>query len=343
MIHLHVIAQSLGIAPGSCVCAVCGDAPFGPGERLGQNFTDYDLLRDPSSRALCAGCTRILGGRPGDDPPPLRTTSFVTADGRFHAINRAGMWSTLTAPPRGDFVLSYAASRQKHHALRAGISTADLMLIGGDNGTIEFVSAREAPLLKALRAMLASRDGKPMFTRTSIETGAYSPSAVQSFGPTEHASAEAIIRSYRRGRKALLDLLLWCCPSEETTAAKEAAPMIDAFDSLAGQLLGAIARGSSLRAEDGLRFWGKSGSEGLLMTRANRFKHRPLRDFVARMIADLRVPPTSEGGTSALSMLADLNHDDEAEVSRSIRERTALIVQLAFGRRALPTQKEEAV
>lgn len=340
MTALYIIASALGVPAGSFDCAVCGSSPFGPGERLGQNFTDFHLLRDPSSRATCAGCTRILGGRPGDDPPPLRTTSFAVVNGRFESVERARMWSILVSPPAGEFVLSYAASRQKHHALRAGVSTAGLMLIGGDNGVIEFVSAREAPLLKAIRGLLSSREGKPAFTRTSIETGAYSPSAVQAFGAMEHAAAEIIVRPYRRGRKDLLDLLLWCCPSEETTAAKEAAPMIDAFDSLAGQLLGAIARGSSLRAEDGLRFWGKSGSEGLIATRANRFRSLPLRDFTARMLAELQVSPTSEGGTTALALLNDLSHEDELAVSRSIRERTALIVQLAFGRRALPTQKE---
>lgn len=338
MSPLHLVAQSLGVSQGESDCCVCGRSPFASGDRLGSNFSDYELLADPASRDLCAGCTRILGGRPGDDPPPLRTTSFAVVDGEFHTLDRAGMWAMLSAPPSA-CVVSYAASRQKHHALRAGMSTSDRMLIGGDSGAIEFVPIRDAALISALLSMLAddSTQGdpptvKPCFSRSSIETGCYSPAAVLAFGAAEHAAAEAIVKPYRRGRKPLLDLLLWCAPAE-LREAKEASRMIDPFDSLAGQLLGALARGSALRTEDGMRFWGKGGADGLILTRANRFRDLPLRDFVARMMSELRVGPTTEGGTTALAILADLKYDDEQEVSRSIRERTALIVQLAFGRR----------
>ena len=115
-----MLARALGIQSGAgCRCAVCGDSPFAAaGPRavvLGGNFTAVGDLADRDAPHVCAGCARLLAGRPGDDPPPLRTTSFICIAGALRPVRVADLWQVLTAPPAGQFVTSWAVSRKTHH------------------------------------------------------------------------------------------------------------------------------------------------------------------------------------------------------------------------------------
>lgn len=92
----HLIARARGVLDGDgSRCAVCGDSPFGEGKRtrdvLGPNFTDYESVDDSRAESACAGCVSLLGGRPGDDPPPLRTTSFVVTGRRDRCTGRVAV------------------------------------------------------------------------------------------------------------------------------------------------------------------------------------------------------------------------------------------------------------
>ncbi len=99
---LHLIATALGVrAVGPSSCSLCGESPFPRGGSLGANFADYDLLAIPVSRDTCAGCERILGGRPGDEPPPLRTTSFLAHGAGFSALDRDGIRVSAIGTQRG--------------------------------------------------------------------------------------------------------------------------------------------------------------------------------------------------------------------------------------------------
>lgn len=327
---LHIVAEALGVVPDDgFTCCVCGESPFGPGVKLGANFADYDLLSDPSSRETCAGCSRIMSGRPGDDPPPLRTVSFVVSDGAIEILDRTAMFSLLTR--RSDdldgAVISWSQSRQKHHALRAGISDARAYSIGADAGVIDYVPRRDAVLIESVSDLIGKRGGKQSFTRAAVATGSYSSASVSSFGAANHARREAVISVYRRGRRSLLDLILWCCPSEDHEE-KEIDNVIDPTDELASRLLGAIARGSSVRAEDGLTFWGS-----YFQRRCVRFARKPLRDFVASMMTECDVAPSSEAASAVTDMMASMDEAQERSVMESIRDRTSLVLALSYDHR----------
>ncbi|MEQ8764564.1 MAG: hypothetical protein RL885_11600 [Planctomycetota bacterium] len=328
---LHLVAEALDVGRGpSSTCCVCGDSPFPDGGKLGSNFADQGLLARPDVSSVCAGCSRILGGRPGDDPPPLRTVSVLVRDGVLQAVDRAQMWDLLAEPPEGPFLLSHAASRKKHHLLRAGLSISTHLLIGGDNCTIEYVPARDGVLLDAVQDLLSGEDGKPSFTRTSIAEGHYHASRAVDFGARRHALAETLIMPYRRGRPALLDLVLWCCPVKAATSERGDIDMQNLDDLRAAQLLGAIARGSSMRAGDGLAFW-----NGFFEHRVRRFARLPLADLVSRLMTEVGTPPASEGAQHAAAMLAGLNEDEERGVERAIRDRMTLVLTMAYDHRRI--------
>ena len=81
----HWIALSLGIEPdpdpdGGSDCAVCGQAsPFASAGSCKPFLKMVEVDDMPGAhpgKSICAGCVRCSSGRPGDDPPPLRTISF---------------------------------------------------------------------------------------------------------------------------------------------------------------------------------------------------------------------------------------------------------------------------
>lgn len=330
-IPLNLVAYALGTPfdGDGFDCAICGPSPFGPGGRLGTNFADQALMHDQSSRDTCAGCEAILGGKPGREPPPLRTRSFVVDRSGFRTLDRDGMWAVLSDPPER-CVLSWATSGQKHHALRAGMSSSAHLIIGSDDRAIHFVPARDAGLLSSVAGLLALNGKRSWFSRTDIATGGYHPRSVAEFGPARHAVAETIISPYRRGRPALLDLVLWCAPALEPAVPREEEPdVIDPTDAKAAELLGAIARGSAWRAEDGKRFW-----SGLFESRVRRVTRKPLPDMVARLLHELRVQPASDGAQSAAAILSGLSAEEQSAVERSILERTSLVVTLAYAHRS---------
>jgi hypothetical protein len=163
-----MLALARGIRPGDgCRCRVCGPSPFSAGGKLGDNFTDLALLADPSAREVCLGCAVLLAGRPGDDPPPLRTTSVLasaTADaGHVEYLGRRDIWRHLIEPYPVPHVLSWAVGGQRHHWLRAGLSTPTRLLIGTCNAPLAHgsfgESAGNATLIR--RMAIVSLPGMP--------------------------------------------------------------------------------------------------------------------------------------------------------------------------------------
>ena len=101
----HIVALSRGVQLGSgCLCAVCGESPFAPTDwPLGENFSDWEAV-DGRSEIVCEGCRSLLSGRPGDDPPPLRTLHVLAVEGepavypgRLHPLGQVWPASQETA------------------------------------------------------------------------------------------------------------------------------------------------------------------------------------------------------------------------------------------------------
>lgn len=321
----HLLAAARGITRGSgCRCAVCGESPFGiagpQSTVLGGNFTAFGALADRDAECACLGCESLLSGRPGDNPPPLRTCSVWTDGRAIRVLTQRELGEIVLAPPPGSWALSWAQSRQVHHWLYAGVSTAARMVIGSDAGPIE-ISEAQRPLVDAVSALLYSPTAtQPLLSRTSIATGDYHPSAVQKFGHGEWQRHESIVSVYRPS--ALLDLLATCLPVMVDRATPQE-PMIDLADSQAAQLLADVASASGLRSKDGKLFWG-----GVFLHRVKRFARLPLAAQVSRLMGALECAPT--GSQSIVDALSKMDVEEMSGVERALRTRADLLVAMAY-------------
>jgi hypothetical protein len=324
----HGLARAAGIAEGAgCWCACCGASPFdraGPlGKSLGAGFSDYALLEAPGAPDLCAGCQRLLGGRPGDTPPPLRTRSVAVIDGALALPDYVAMWALLTDPPSGLALLSWATSKQRHHWLSAEPSTPTHLRVGSDTGTIDLRPARERALVAALLTLRrADAKGHAWCSRDAILSGHYSAPAVARAAQA-WADAEAVVAPHRGS--PLLALLVAHAPALPAATPDPDPTMLDPTDQLAADLLGHLARDSGYRVNHGKEFWG-----GVFARRVQRHAWRPLPTFVARMLADLEVAPHAPGAQAALGVVRDLPDGEARAVMRALGERSPLLVALAY-------------
>jgi hypothetical protein len=327
---LHKIAAALDVptADSWTDCALCARSPFGRSglvrDRMGASFSQWAILARPECSDICAGCVRILAGKPGDQPPPLRLASCAIIEGQLRILNVAGVWDVLSAPPDTPFILSWAESKKKHHALYAGVSTAERMLIGSDSGQIEYRPSQHVDLLNAVIALLAGDAAKkrPSFGRSTIVRGDYSAPSIQKFGPEAWLRHESVIAPCRGS--SLLALICAIAPVTQLIPSQEMG-MIDSADRDAAMLCGAIARGSSVRQSDGLMFW-----TGYFRHRVARFSRLPLRDFVSRMMDECRVDASQAAVRELVEMLSGWSAEHTSLVEESLRRRPGLVVALAY-------------
>lgn len=324
----HLLALSLGVVPGvGSRCAICELSEFdtaGPWRRvLGANFVDFDEFADDGAPDICLGCARLMAGRPGDDPPPLRTVSvMVGTDADLTVLDQRDWWALVTGDtlvPDGGVVLSWATSRKRHHWLRAGISTPECWVVGSDAGPIEWrPDAAVAAAVVSMRQIGA--------TKGAILSGHYPPRLVAEHLDTVQC-AESTIAPLRG--HAILDLIVWAAPTIERSdwSPKEETQMIDKNDARAAELVGRLVWGSEMRANDGKVFWG-----GYLLRRLRRFARLPLATCVSRLAGECRVSAQAAG--EVVGMLDAMTTDEQSAVESSLRERTDLIHALAFARMA---------
>lgn len=321
-----IIASALGVEPGTpSHCAVCGSSPFdsaGPAHRvLGTNFTDQEQLMDARAGDVCAGCQRILSGRPGADPPPVRMTSFlIDAESmQMTTLDMQAWWSLIDTShslPEAA-VLSWATSKKRHHWLHARLSTPRQWAAGSDTGTIDWEpEPRLAEAILDLRAIRA--------TKGAILAGRY-PVRLHAEHRDVVERAESVLGPYR-GR-LILDLAVWAAPKADAPASPETGDvtMIDQADERAARMLATLVWGSQMRAEDGQNFWG-----GYLVRRMRRFARLPLASFTSRLIQECRVGVSS--AREASSILAELDEQSTEEIEHAVRDRTDLVHALAFDR-----------
>lgn len=324
---LEVLARAYGAEVGTgSHCAACGESPFhtaGPKDQLiGANYTDWDAFRAPWHQDVCTGCMRLMRGRPGDTPPPLRMMSvFVSPLGLLAYPMPAEVHALLDAPPPGEWVLSWATSKKRHHWLYAEISTQAHVIVGSDQGPIAYDPREDRPILDAVRELIAKPRG---FTRKAVREGQYEAPGIAKFGAHRWRELEAVIAPARS--RGLIALLAWCTPEDTSAEKQEGAKMVDPNDDRAARLLGAIARSSAIRATDGLMFWG-----GFFRHRVERFARLPLATFVSRLLDECRVD--APGAEHALTLLRAFSADEISATERAIRLRGGLVVALAYDHR----------
>lgn len=323
----HLLARALGVeeAPPGSTCAVCGPSPFPPGPRgakgcFGANFTDYDALALPSESTVCAGCERLLSGRPGDDPPPLRTRSVLAFGSGVQDIDRAGWWALLQHPDSlpGPCVLSWATSRKRHHWLHAGISTHSRWEVGTDHGT---ASWEPDPALAETLLQLLSLGAR----KAEVLAGHY---PAHKLTPALRA-LDARLAPLRGS--LILDLAVWAAPAKDdlpdpstTTGDTD---VLDPTDEMAADLVAELAWSSTMRVEDGIRFW---AANGFLVRRLRRFAHRDLATLVSRLMSECGIG--AEGGQRVARRVEALTEEQERDILAAIRQRPDLIAALAFDR-----------
>ena len=320
---LTIIARALGVEAGErgTPCALCGDSPFPTfGSRrktLGRNFTDFESLRYEVD-AICQGCRRIMAGRPGDDPPPLRTRSFrVDCSTETLTIlpDPLALWAAMQQKPEHPIIISWATSRKKHHALYAGISVNGQWDIGSDYGPIRW--RHHSELVAAVEDLRRIGATKP-----AILTGRYPPRLINRYGQ-RFASAEAVLESVRGSLH--LDLLVNVAPTfpKDNQEVKGEGRMIDTVDHRAAELVAELAWGSVVRQKDGIGFWG-----GFLLNRMRRFARLPLADCTSRLMAELA--PNNSSAAQVARLLNSYTREDGAAISAALRQRTDLVHALAF-------------
>lgn len=330
----HLLAMWRGVSPGAgCSCAVCGNSPFDPGPRpieevLTDSFSDHGWLLSPSAAVVCAGCQALLGGKPGDDPPPARMQHVIVSDdGTYIVLDKpADVAAVLMAPPACVFVLVWSGSRQKHAWLRAGLSTADRIIVGTDDGPVAFEPS-DRRLLETVSELLA------VFGRDEVESGTYAANRAPAEWLVAH---EAIVSPYRPS--LLLSMLCRIAPRGDTKPAPVEATQpshLAPDDTDAVCLLASLALGSEIRRTDGIMFW-----RGMFAHRVARFARLPLADFVSRMLCELRVPACGDGALAAALAIEEWPPERQVACSRALRVRGALLVTLAFG--AVRAMKEGA-
>lgn len=319
---LHIVADALGVPRGAGTpCAFCVDSPFDPwGDTSGVSEAVAAERADMRTDVVCAGCRRILEGKPGSDPPPVRMRHLLVRDGVYSTPDRAGLRDLIADTQGGSFVASWAESGKKHHALYARLSTAETYRWGSDRATIEFDRLDAAECLHAVEELCVHH------TRSSILSGSYDPIRIAKSGPARWADLEAVVAPHR-GRQ-MLALICDIARKPETPQPEEEDRVTDPHDEIAADILASVARSSSVRAEDGINFW-----KTYLRRRIQRHVHRGLRDAVSRLLDECGCSSVSHETEEAIRILDTLSADDTAAVAASLRERTALVVSMAYARR----------
>ena len=147
---IHLLATWRGAQPTTAApCAVCGGSDFGPAARpfhelLSKSFSDWSALRAPGAGSVCRGCEMLLSGRPGDEPPPVRTRHLIV-DGLGHGRAYAATGDFYAALDAlrfraGPVVAVFAWSKQRHAWLNATVSRPGALEVATDDGVARLPS-----------------------------------------------------------------------------------------------------------------------------------------------------------------------------------------------------------
>ena len=315
--HLHLVAAARGVLPAlGCLCAICGCSPYSPSDyELGSLFTDHALVHDASIGTVCEGCKAVLGGKPAKAPDsPIRMMSILVTGGELRPLSYADWPVVLRNPPDGDFVLSWATSMQRHHILRAGVSTADRMVIGSDEAPIIYRRAEHGLVLDAVEALRA------WFSADDILFGTYGSTRIAEMGTGLWRRLEAVVAPHRG--TPLLDLLCMAARKPE-----ERTPEVDDMtdDELAlCTILRPLVEGSQRRQRDGLAFW--SGEARRRLTRCQADADLPR--MVERLGKDWRCDPFAVAHT--LEVLDETPGDVQARCAGLIRKQPLTVTSRLY-------------
>lgn len=295
-------------------CASCG-GPVGDGAKLisravGAKFTDFNGLITGGGEKICSKCIALM--QKAHLSKVVLYHEGVMETGKFDMA-----WNAMIDPPDGEFVLSVPYSFKKHHLLSAGLSTAEVMNIGTDDGSVEFVTARDA---EALGAVVESvKNGVP---RAQVMSGQYSPMIMNTFGADYISNLENAVALARE--TGLLKLIYRVLPKQKKIKyTKEVKRLLSSEDVKAGELLAEIAIRADMRLERGMEFW-----SAVFPHRVNRFRTLELNDMIERLCQAFSI---SAVGMSRISNLLNSYSDEEAKsIAHAIRNHTQIVLGICY-------------
>lgn len=315
---LHVVALARGVVPGKgSSCSYCGESPFDTHSDLSKISEAVRALAvEPVHGLVCEGCRNLLKGKPGSQPPPLRMRNVLVSNGSVSYPDTVDLRDVVFRPPSGDFVVSWAESKKKHHVLTAGISVADRQRWGGDAGTVLVCSNQHRELLVSVEQLLV------FHSKQIVLSGCYSAALIVKQGYGAWDRCESVVSGYRGQR--VLELFVAIARKTDSLQGKEGVVLNEA-DEVAVALLAAVAGSSSYRSRNGKDFWGS-----YFRRRINRHSHRPLAEVVSRLIDDCGSSITANVVQEVLASVLSMDDPQIRRVERSLRERSALLVAVAF-------------
>lgn len=309
------IALGAEEAPKGSLCAVCGPSRFASkrpaAEVFSSGFVDYDLCVSPSADWVCDGCARMLGGRPGDDPPPLKAAHFVVVDGQLIKPSGAELLPYVVDPPGGIQAIAWTGSRKKHASLRCGPCSTYRVEVGTEDGTAA-VDVAEA---KAVSAVIEKI--RMYATQEEVLSGNYAPQTAINLGMDLY-DLDARITHLRGG--PVLSLLVALVRRPEAPERREAVQLTD-VQIVAGRIVLVLGNGAPKR--DPIEFW-KSLVPRRVAVAANR---ATLWDAMQWLSEKLGTSPYA--AAEAIEIVSEVDDKTSAEVLKLMREAPAFVVGVA--------------
>ena len=311
--------MSLGAVLGGSgsLCAVCGASPF-PSDRttkkmLGPGFVDYALLADASAAYTCAGCAALLGGKPSKENPPLRMGHFVVAGGRLDRADGERIVEVLSNPPADIEAVGWAPSRKKHVALRCGLCSPAVLLVGCDHGTIQWETERDRRLLDAVSTLRRAA------RQDAIASGQYAPHTIQTLSPDVWQAAESVVAEYRPSLH--LDLAVALVRRPLLTPEEVDVSVPDEYRT-AAELLHPLTQQSADRRDDPIRFW----SELLPRRLASAASSATLIEWLSYVVEAIHVEAFRSEVVGVLELVADMDVGEERSIMAVLRRDHRLII-----------------
>jgi hypothetical protein len=241
--------------------------------------------------------------------------NVLVVNGTVSYPDTLGLRDVVFCPPSGDFVVSWAESKKKHHILTAGVSTANRQRWGSDSGIVLVLPDQHRELLASIEQLMCFHS-KPI-----ILLGQYSAASIVKQGYGAWDRCESVVSEYRGQR--VIDLFI-AIARKANLQSKESV-VLDEADETAVALLAAVAGSSSYRSKRGKEFW-----ESYFRRRINRHSHRPLAETVSRLLDDCGSSVTANATQGILASVSSMSDSETRRVERSLRTRSALLVAMAF-------------
>ena len=300
---------------GECVgehdCVSCGlsmRASTNYKQFIKTNFCNYDELLLSRSVYLCDSCAALMNDKDMRFKPV-----FFREFGKKEIPERGDVLEIIQHPLE-KFVLSVPYSFKKHHWLFAGLSDRHRALIGTDSRTV-VIDYEKFDVRKIIGEIIRMVNaGVP---RKEIVCGKYSSFTRKKYPWIE--DSEIIIDGLRPC--GAVELAVKYTPATtEKIKIEGSERMITQSERMAAYTIYSIAATSQVRIDDGIRFWG-----GFLERRVNRFKELPLHEFVSKLSA-------SVGASHNIGVkdIEEMSEEMELQVMEDIREKTSLIIALAY-------------